>query len=77
MQAYEGYFENGNFHSAGRVIKILEKKMTIINILDVPVNSDNTGCKPVRPPFNFGSMSGKVWMADDFNASLDIWKAFK
>ncbi|MCL2433962.1 MAG: type II toxin-antitoxin system RelB/DinJ family antitoxin [Clostridia bacterium] len=27
----------------------------------------------VRPPFEYGSMSGKVWMADDFNAPLDAF----
>jgi DNA-damage-inducible protein J len=25
----------------------------------------------VRPPFKFGSMAGKIWMADDFDAPLE------
>ena len=25
----------------------------------------------IRPPFEYGSMSGKMWMADDFDAPLD------
>jgi len=32
--------------------------------------------KAVRPPFNFGSMEGKVWMADDFDAPLDDFKEY-
>ena len=34
MQAYEGYFENGKFHAAGRVVRIPERRRAIINILD-------------------------------------------
>ena len=30
----------------------------------------------VRPPFKFGSMSGKVWMADDFDAPLEDFKEY-
>jgi len=30
----------------------------------------------VRPPFRFGSMKGKVWMADDFDAPLDDFKEY-
>ena len=30
----------------------------------------------VRPPFEFGSMAGKVWMADDFDAPLDDFKEY-
>ena len=31
---------------------------------------------PVRPPFKYGSMSGKMWMADDFDAPLDDFKEY-
>ena len=34
MQAYEGYFENGQFYMAGRIIPIPERRRAIINILD-------------------------------------------
>jgi len=34
------------------------------------------GKKAVRPPFEFGSMSGKIWMADDFDAPLDDLKDY-
>jgi len=36
MLAYEGYFENGNFHAFGRIISIPERKRTIITVLDEP-----------------------------------------
>ena len=32
--------------------------------------------KAVRPPFEYGSMSDKMWMADDFNAPLDDFKEY-
>ena len=39
MQAYEGYFERGRFVPLG-VVKIPERKRTIITVLDEPVHSD-------------------------------------
>ena len=41
MQAYEGYFERGGFVPLG-VVKILERKRTIITVLDEPAHSDAT-----------------------------------
>ena len=34
MQAYEGYFENGQFHTAGSIIRIPERRRAIVNILE-------------------------------------------
>ena len=39
-QAYEGYFENGRFHTAGRTVAIPERKRVYITVLDEPV-TDN------------------------------------
>ena len=39
-QAYEGYFENGSFHTAGRTIRIPERQRVYITVLDEPI-SDN------------------------------------
>ncbi|MDR1061511.1 MAG: hypothetical protein LBL83_09980 [Clostridiales bacterium] len=39
-QAYEGYFENGNFYTAGKTIRIPERQRIYITVLDEPV-SDN------------------------------------
>jgi DNA-damage-inducible protein J len=36
-------------------------------------NSENMAA---RPPFNFGSMTGKVSMADDFDAPLDDFEEY-
>jgi hypothetical protein len=33
-QAYEGYFENGGFYTAGRVINIPERRRVYITVLD-------------------------------------------
>jgi len=48
MQAYEGYFENGLFYSAGRTICIPEKKRVFITILEEPATTskdENAGAK--------------------------------
>ena len=34
MQAYEGYFENGLFHTAGRTIRIPERQKAIVILND-------------------------------------------
>lgn len=34
LQAYQGYFENGKFYTAGRTLPIPERKQIIITILD-------------------------------------------
>jgi len=41
-QAYEGYFENGSFYTAGQVISIPERQRVYITILDelIPENEN-------------------------------------
>ncbi|MCL2089297.1 MAG: hypothetical protein FWH14_07420 [Oscillospiraceae bacterium] len=34
MQAYEGYFENGQFYTSGQMIRIPEQRRVYITILD-------------------------------------------
>ena len=29
-----------------------------------------------RPPFEYGSMTGKIWIADDFDAPLEDFKEY-
>ena len=36
MQAYEGYFENGKFYTAGQTIRIPERKRIFLTILEEP-----------------------------------------
>jgi len=40
-QAYEGYFENGQFHTAGQAIRIPERKRVFLTVLDEPVTDNN------------------------------------
>ena len=56
---------------------------SVINCNGIPFNAvmkseripkkSNTNA---RPPFEYGSMSGKMWMADDFDAPLDDFKEY-
>ena len=39
-QAYEGYFENGQFYVAGRSVHLPERRRAYITILDEPI-TDN------------------------------------
>jgi len=39
-RAYEGYFENGNFYTAGKAISIPERRRVYITVLDEPI-TDN------------------------------------
>ena len=53
----------------------------VINSNSIPFNSiasQDKGSKmsSVRPPFEYGSMSDKMWMADDFDAPLDDFKEY-
>jgi len=34
MQAYEGYFDNGQFYTEGQIIRIPERRRAIVTILD-------------------------------------------
>ena len=36
-QAYEGYFENGRFYFAGKIMRIPEHQRVYITVLDEPV----------------------------------------
>jgi len=56
---------------------------SVINYNGIPfnavVNAEKIPKKPnanIRPPFEYGSMSGNVWMADDFDAPLDDFKEY-
>jgi len=42
MQAYEGYFENGQFYTTGQIAHIKGRRRAIINILDDVVSEAQT-----------------------------------
>jgi hypothetical protein len=39
-QAYEGYFDKGQFYSAGQLFHIPERRKVFITVLDAPVKED-------------------------------------
>jgi len=69
MEAYIAYYENGRIIPVGNP-KIPEKRKLIVTVLD------ETIATPVRPPFGYGVISDTMWMADDFDAPLDIFEEY-
>jgi len=77
MQAFEAYIEDNNFYPIGQTINIGKRKKAIITILDEPVESLKEEKKPVRPPFQFNRLAGKIWISDDFDEEMDEYGRFK
>ncbi|MCL2056452.1 MAG: DUF2281 domain-containing protein [Oscillospiraceae bacterium] len=81
MQAYEGYFENGEFFIAGEIapVNIKGRKRAFITILDETVekNAPKEG-KALKTPRSQsrGLFKGKIRMSDDFDAPLDDMKEY-
>ena len=40
VQAIQGYFDRGNFYQKGRRVSLPERQLVIVNILDIPADSD-------------------------------------
>jgi len=40
VQVLQGYFMNDKFYQHGKNVKLPEKQMVIINVLDMPIESD-------------------------------------
>ena len=40
MQAYEGYFENGNFYPVGQTMRVTGRRRAFITILDEPARDE-------------------------------------
>ena len=79
MQAYEGYFENGQFYISGKTAHINGRRKVIITILDEPVTKDIAGeDKPVKKPRSESRdiFKGKIRMADDFDAPIEEMKEY-
>jgi len=51
-QAYEGYFENGSFFTAGKAIKIPEKKKVYITILDEAIQESDEKANTLKEIFD-------------------------
>ena len=42
VQAMQGYFDGGVFYQQGRRVPLPERRLVIVNVLDVPVDADET-----------------------------------
>jgi len=38
VQAIQGYFNNGVFYQEGRQVALPERKLVIVNVLDIPID---------------------------------------
>ena len=70
MQAYKGYVENGHFYPIDQIMRSSKRVNAVVTLLDEETSL------PVRPPFQYGSMLGRVWMSDDFDAPLEDFKEY-
>jgi len=51
-------------------IPVNESYKVVITFIE-PVNKQS-----IRQPFEYGSMNGKIWVSDDFDAPLDDFKEY-
>ena len=40
VQAIQGYFDDGIFYQQGRRVKLPDRQLVIVNVLDIPVDAD-------------------------------------
>jgi len=69
MHTIKAIYDGTNFRPM-QPIPVKENYKVVIQFIE-PLKKD-----AVRPPFEYGSMFGKIWMADDFNAPLDDFKEY-
>jgi len=72
MQAIKAIYDGANFLPK-QPIPVKENYEVLITFLEPMENKDRIA---VRPPFEYESMSGKIWMADDFDAPLEDFKEY-
>ncbi|GHU52739.1 hypothetical protein FACS1894132_03090 [Clostridia bacterium] len=64
-----------NFNEIDKYLSFLKGK-TVNIIIDENNKVIIEEKKNIRPPFEFGTLKGKIWMADDFDAPLDEFKEY-
>jgi len=69
MQTIKAIYDGVGFRPM-QPIPVKENYEVFITFVE-PVKKD-----AVRPPFEYGSMAGKIQMAADFNAPLDDFKEY-
>ena len=75
-QAYEGYFEQGNFFTAGKKLRIPEHRRVYITILEEPAKAytqikTKEKTKEKTRESMFGYLRGEYKISDDFDAPLE------
>ena len=68
-QAYEGYFKQGRFFSAGKQLHLPENRKVYITILEEPAETKSRESM-------FGCLRGEYKIACDFNALLEDFKEY-
>ena len=76
-QAYEGYFKQGSFFTAGKQLRIPENRKVYITILEEPIEA-LTQSKAEKKPreLMFGFLRGEYTIANDFDAPLEDFKEY-
>ena len=76
-QAYEGYFEQGSFFTAGKKLRIPEHRKVYITILEEPAksHSQSKSVKKTRESM-FGYLRGEYTIANDFDAPLEDFREY-
>jgi len=69
MQTIKGYFDGENYIPL-QPAPVKGRYDVIITFIQP------SGKKIGRPPFEYGSMAGRMWMADDFNEPLEDFKEY-
>ena len=72
MQAIKAIYDGANF-TPQQPIPVKGKYEVVITFI-APMDAANQTA--VRPPFAYGSMSGKMRMSDDFNAPMEDFKEY-
>ena len=40
VRAIQGYFDDGVFYQQGQRVKLPDRQLVIVNVLDIPINAD-------------------------------------
>ena len=67
MQAIKAIYDGTNF-TPKQPIPVEGKYEVVITFLEPISTTEKT---PVRPPFEYNCLSGKIWISEDFDAPLD------
>jgi len=76
-QVYEGYFESGKFYTAGKPLRIPERRKVYISILEEPTEAHvQSKIEKKSRESMFGYLRGEYTIANDFDAPLEDFKEY-